>query len=275
MDDWDDNSKEAGLEALDDAGRLMLSASSVSTYLRCGKQWEFAYVQKIKAPPTVRQALGIAAHEAFEENMLTKMVTQIDLPLEAVQAAFSDSYDRQVLDMEGVYDPDDPPARAKDQGIQLVSMQHRDIAPGIMPLLVEQPIQFEINGVIWTGTIDLVDGRYVLRDWKTSQRKPSSTASYLLAMTGYALGYRQASGQIESDVQLDFMVRYKKKEPAYYPVPSGGPVPDHAIHSFADTVGRVQAAIMSNIFLPNGPQSFACSWCGYGAAGLCPYYDPR
>lgn len=276
MDDWDSDSREDLLaEPVDDDGRLMLSASSVATFLRCQHQWELAYVYKIRALPTIRQAVGIAAHDAFETNLLTKMVTQVDLPEELVLDAFSDSYDAQVDEMKGSFDPKDPPDRAKDQGIEIVRKQHREVSPEVTPVLVEAPIQFEINGVIWTGTLDLVDGKGRLRDWKTSQRKPSSAANYQLAMTGYALGYREMTGEVETDVQLDFFVRYKKQPPGYFPIPSGGPVPDRAISTFAEITAKTQEAIMSGIFVPNGLQNNACSWCGYAASGACRYYNPR
>lgn len=273
MDDWDSDSREERV-AQDGDGRLMLSASSVATFLRCGVQWEYAYVKKVRSPPTVRQAVGIAAHDAFEENLLTKMVTQVDLPEEFVRDAFSDSFDKQVEEMQGIWEEKDPPGTAKDQGLALVSKQHIEIAPAIVPVLVEAPIQFEIDGVIWTGTIDLVDGKGRLRDWKTSQRKPASGTNYSLAMTGYALGYRHQTGEIETDVQLDFFVRYKRQEPGYFPIPAGGPVSDRAVQMFADTVGLVHEAIMSGTrFIPNGLQNNACSWCGYRE--ICPYYNTR
>lgn len=271
MDDWDSDTREEGVDA--DDGRLMLSASSVATFLRCPTQWDFAYVKKIRSPPTVRQAVGIAAHDAFEENLLTKMVTQVDLPVEFVKDAFSDSYDTMVGEMGGIFEEKDPPGTAKDQGIAIVEKQHLEIAPSIVPVLVEAPIQFEINGIIWTGTIDLVDGRGRLRDWKTSAKKPSSGANYTLAMTGYALGYREMTGEIETDVQLDFFVRYKKQEPGYFPIPAGGPVSDRAVLVFADIVSRVQAAIMTGVFPPHGLQNNSCSWCGF--RDICPYFNAQ
>lgn len=249
-------------------GRLILSASSITTFLRCGVQWEYAYVKNLKAPPTIKQSLGIAAHEAFEENMLGKLVAKIDLPEEAVVSVFSDSYDRLVRE---VTDPAEDPGEAKDQGVRLIQKQHREVAPGIMPVLVEAPIQFEIDGMLYSGSIDLTDDKGRVRDWKTSARKPTDGGTYQLAMTGYALGYRALTGETESDVQLDFLVRYKKQEPAYYPIPAGGPVSDAAIAVFADVVARVYEAINAGRFHPNGLTSGACSWCGYRQ--ICPYYQ--
>lgn len=202
--------------------------------------------------------------------MLTKVVTEIDLPEDYVLDVFSTAYDEQVRE---VHDPQEDPGAAKDQGIRLVSLQHNEVAPGIQPVLVEAPIQFEINGMVYSGTLDFSDSRGRVRDWKTTARKPSNPNSYQLAMTGYALGYRELTGETETDIQLDFFVRYKKKEPAYYPIPAGGPVPDRAIAIFADTVARAHDAIMAGRFVPNGLASNACSWCGF--RDICPYYNQR
>lgn len=258
-----------------DGNRLVLSASSMATFLRCGKQWEFAYVHQLRIPPTVKQSIGIAAHGAWEENLLVKMSAHVDLPEEAVVAAFTDEYDRLAEDF---VDPDEDPGAAKDQGVRLIQKHHRDIAPGIIPLLVEQPVKFEINGIPYTGTLDyahdLTDPggpkRVRVGDWKTSARKPSNGGTYSLGMTGYALGYRHLTGETEALVQLDYLVRYKRQDPAYYPIPSDGPVSDRAIAVFADTVAAVYEAIQANRFLPNGLSSGACSWCGFRK--ICPHY---
>lgn len=266
MDDWDSDARQEDLAVSDD-GRVILSASSMTTLMRCGVQWDFAYLRKIKSPPTVKQSIGIAAHEAFEQQMVGKIAAEVDLPEDFVVDVFSTEYDHLLLEVE---DPAEDPGKAKDQGVRLVQKQHREIAPRITPVLVEAPIQFEIDGMLYSGTIDLVDGKGRVRDWKTSARKPTDGGTYGLAMTGYALGYRQLTGHTETDVQLDYLVRYKKQDPAYYPIPAGGPVSDGAIAVFAETVARVYETIMSGRFIPNGLTNGACSWCGYRE--ICPYY---
>lgn len=269
MDDWDSDSRQEDL-ALADDGRLILSASSVTTFLRCGVQWEFAYVKALKSAPTIKQSLGIAAHEAFEANMLGKLVAEVDMPEAFVLDVFSGAYDRLLLEVE---DPAEDPGKAKDQGVRLIQKQHREVAPGITPVLVEAPIQFEIDGMLYSGTIDLTDSKKRVRDWKTSARKPTDGGTYSIGMTGYALGYRALTGETETDVQLDFFVRYKKQAPAYYPIPAGGPVSDRAIAVFADVVARVYEAISAGRFTPNGLTSGACSWCGYRE--ICRYYQQQ
>lgn len=277
MDDWD--SQPLGQEDLQFRdGGLILSASSVATFLRCGKQWEFAYVHRERRPPTVKQALGLASHDAYDQDMTAKLATGENLPEALVLDAFSTEYDRLALEFEK---PDEDPGSAKDQQIKVVRKYRTDLAPLIEPVMVEESFIIEVNGLTYSGTLDLASihrvkpdsTRIKVRDWKNTAQKPSDGGNYTFGMVGYALGYRVLTGDIEDEVQIDYLVRYKKKDPGYYPISSGGPVSQAAVESFAETLADVFDAIMAGRFVPNGLQNNACSWCGYAA--ICPAYRNR
>ena len=214
--------------------------------------------------------LGSAAHVAVETNFRQKMDTGIDLPLPDVQDAFSDAFDRLVTDVEPDPEEDEKetPAQGKDSGIALVGEYQRKVAPKVQPVLVEEQVQFRINNIPFSGYIDLVDQKRQVRDLKTVRKKPSRN-DYLLAMIGYAIGFRQKTGETESNVVLDYMVRTQK--PYHHPVPSEGPVPDYAISEFAKIVTDVATAVSRGTFLPTGLTNNACSWCGYKA--ICSAYQ--
>lgn len=244
---------------------LVLSASSVTTFLRCGRQWYYAYVAEIKSAPTVRQVLGIAVHAAIETNMFQKLQSHLDLPVDQVLDSFSDAFEHDATDIETF---DEPRDKAKDSGVALLRKHHFEVAPRIQPIWVEEPVQFAINGVPYSGMIDLVDDRQRVRDWKTTAKKPQAN-QYLLNMVGYALAYRQRTGETESDVVLDYLVR--TKTPQYIPISSGGPIDQKAIVNFAGVVTDVADAIQRGDFVPNGLVNGACSWCGY--KNICPAYQ--
>jgi len=277
MDDWDSESLEEDVIV---DGRLVLSASSVATFMRCGKQWEYAYVQKVKSPPSVRQALGLSAHTAYETDMLARLTDSDGLPASTVVDVFSDEYDRLVPDLE---DPEEDPGSAKDQQVRVIQMYATQIAPTIVPIMVEQSFSFRINDIEFSGTLDLArirpstDPEKPLKvrvsDWKNSARKPVDNGQYAYGITGYAIGYRQLTDDIEDEVGLDVLVRHKRNKPDHYPITSGGPVSDRAIASFADTTTQVHNAIQRGDFMPNGLFNGACSWCGF--ARICPAYLNR
>ena len=260
MDQGDSGANEEGL--------TLLSASSIQTFLRCGKQWYYAYILNLKRPPTLKQLIGTSGHAAIEKNFKQKMDTLLDLPLEAVLDEYSDVWDQKVGDTEP--DEDEKPGEMKDVGAASVAVHHKEVAPTILPIWVEQPVRFKVNGVPYSGYVDLVDHLSRVRDHKFVSRKPTGM-QYMLNMTGYAISYRHMTGTVETDVILDAIVRYKKG-PEHHPVVSGGPVTDETIKTFAGIVTNVSGQIEAGRFLPNGIVGTppACSWCGY--ADICDDY---
>lgn len=248
---------------------IVLSASSVTTFLRCGQQWYLAYVEGVKSPPTLKQARGIAVHKAVEVNMQQKIDSRVDLPVSDMLDAYSTSYDSVGADG---FAPDDnvTAGQIKDEGYKLVELHASQVAPSIQPVQVERPVQFDLNGIVFSGQIDLEDSEGRIRDTKTTARKPTGE-SYILNMTGYALAKRQADGDTESDIVLDYLVA--TKTPYYLPIAAGGPVTDDQIVRFANVVESVAGSIRAGSFAPSGLVSGACSWCGYKA--MCPAYDKR
>lgn len=261
----------------------ILSGSSVNTFLRCGQQWEYAYVLQLKRPPSVKQGLGITAHEAVGMNMAQKVLSQSDLPRDEVVQKFIDEWDVLAVDIEDVTQETrvdertgkvtttrrETKAKARESGIKAVMKHHEVVAPAVQPVWVEQQIQFRLDGVIdWSGIFDVSDSKGRVRDWKFVSRRPNDAGSYALPMIGYALGYRQISDEPETEIVLDHIVR--TEDPYYLPLASGGPITDKQIGEFARIVHDVKRTIDAGIFLPTGLQSHACGWCGY--SDICPAY---
>ena len=240
----------------------------------------YAYVAGVKSPPSLRAIRGIAAHAAVEVDMRQKITSGVDLPVADMKDAYDTSWNAESSGGYTAVDTETPKA-VKDKGYELIELYHREVAPKIQPTLVEEPIQFNINGQAYSGQIDMADEvplwddskRLRIRDLKTTGRTPSD-GSYLLNMTGYAIAMRQKTGQIEYDTVLDYLIALK--EPKYKEIRMGGPVTDAQIRQFAGVIDDVSSAIHAGRFVPNGLVSGACSWCGY--TDICPAYlkqDPN
>lgn len=231
----------------------------------------------VKAPPTLRQTIGIAGHKAVEANMAQKVETRVDLPEEQVVDEFADAFDEMAPDVELDVEKEEDLGQGKDSGIAAVRAYHRNAAPLIQPIEVEKSIQYAVNGVPYSGQIDVLDDAMAVRDTKFVARTPAE-GSYDFNMTGYAVGVRQGASStegavIESDVILDVIVR--NKEPKYVQVANGGPISDERIRRFAGIVTDVHENILAGRFVANGIIGAppACSWCGYRA--ICPAYLGR
>jgi len=243
----------------------VLSGSSLNTFLRCAKQWEYAYIYRFRRPPALRMVTGTAGHAAAEIHMLTKRDEQVDPPLELALDTFSDTF---ALEAQETDAPANERGEWKDKGTRGVKKWHKSVAPTIRPVHVEQPISFVINGVNWTGTFDVSDEDDLVTDYKFTSRTPSNAADYLVNMVGYAIGFRELTGRTESGIQVANVVMLK--QPTYVPIRSVGPVTDSAIIAFADIVESATRSIQAGIFPPNGLKSGACSWCGYN--DICPAF---
>lgn len=211
--------------------------------------------------------------------MRQKMTTRVDLPVSDMLDAYDSSWNEETVDGYSITG-DEVPGTVKDKGYELVRLYHTEVAPKIQPVMVEEPIQFQINGQAYSGQIDLgelvtveqpwgpPEERLVIRDTKTTGRTPAEDA-YLLNMTGYAIAQRQKTGLIEADTVLDYLVALK--EPKYKEIRMGGPVTDAQIAQFANVVSAVAASIKAERFVPNGLINGACGWCGFRS--ICPAYQ--
>jgi len=247
----------------------VLSGSSLNTFLRCARQWEFAYVYRYKRPPKLRMVTGTAGHKGLEVHLTEKLATNKDAPVSVALDAYSDSFDEEVKEAEA---EKIEAAEWKDKGVRSVKHWHKKVAPDIEPAAIEEPISFLINGQPYTGTLDLRDVNDVIIDHKFPNKTPSSAESYLVNLVGYAIGFRQKTGRVESMVRLDNIVQLK--EPKYVRIASDGPVTDAAIIAFADTVSIATRQIAAGLFPPTGLGGHACSWCGY--TDICePYKESR
>lgn len=248
---------------------LVLSGSSINTYLRCPKQWDYAYVKAIKSPPTLRLAIGSAAHTAIEYDLTQKLETGVDQSLEQMQDTFRDEF---AVEADGAEDtPKESKGQALDSGVKSIAAWHDVVAPETNPLYVEEEVQFSINGIAVNGTVDVVKQTgfsTIVGDWKFVGKKPSSGSSYILSLVGYVIGLRQKHGLVEDGVVLDHIVR--TKEPYHFPISSDGPVPDASIAAYAGIVEDVVNGIKLGNFPATGLQGNACSWCGY--KDICPAF---
>ena len=279
----------------DGAAEAVLSATSLKTMLRCPQQYEFGWIERIKAPPSIKQKLGIAVHAGFEHNFRQKLETRADEPLNDTLDHYSTVYDNEILEVEK---HDEDAGKAKDQGAQLTELYqvggwgHTAKAPEIQPLWVERQAQIRLIaehtedcdrgpsctcGRPYTATIDLVDEARQVRDFKTTARTPSG-GLHLMQVAGGAIGFEAITGEQASDLIIDTLIR--TKVPNYHQERWGGPVDKQMRRVFAKQVDTAYRMIELGMFPASGVEAGPggpCSWCGYGPRGtsICPAWRKR
>lgn len=149
-----------------------VSATQISMYQRCPRQWAYRNVLKVKSPPDAAILCGSGMHYAAEVGMLDKARTGEDpVPDDAADAALS--YVREEFATgEVVLSERDTRGGISDKAARLSRKWAEEAAPLVMPETVEFPYEAIISGVKVVGRYDVVTADAVI-DWKSSSRAPT------------------------------------------------------------------------------------------------------
>lgn len=229
------------------------SVSKLKCYLRCPAVYYYRYILGLYPPPSSNMMLGTAIHGAIEHNFRKKKETHQDLPVSDVQEFFSANFN--YLKGQVLWEPGEVPGKIKDEGVKLLELYLTELAPKIMPDLVEDVfhVKFENCSCIFKGIIDLVTEEALIVDHKTSGRSPIPEAVHKdLQCTAYSLGFRFKTKRIEKGIAFDYLVR--GKNPKLVRVETSRSQSD--IDGFLRLLGRVMTAVQEGLFYPNSTGQF-------------------
>src|SRR6185503_1430453 len=176
-----------------------------------------------------------------------------------------------VTETSGIADPELPIDKAMGWGRRALVSYLEDVAPDVEPVLVEYGSELEVDGILVSGHLDVADAEGRVRDTKIKKAKPRDPGRYLRAFVIYALLYRDRMGKLETDVQLDVIIRLKRDRPYHLPYNYGGPVSDHDVAVLAGSLHRVANGIAKGDYRPTGLEEGACRFCPVQT--VCDYYQ--
>jgi hypothetical protein len=247
---------------------------------RCGMQYFYRYIERIKSPPGVALLVGSATHVSVEENLNNRLHLGEMLPVEACMEIGRDELNKKWDAEEPMLTPDEKASGAKkvrgeavDRTVRLSRLHRTDLAPAIRPVAIEKPFRIEIpeNERDIIGYIDILEpGR--IRDTKTRSRSPNEADVHKNdQLTVYALAHwvgNKTAGEAKvPSVHLDCLV--STKEPKVVSIASTRSAEDFA--RLLERVQRVTAHIKAGNFIPAPRDSWICDpkWCGYW--DRCPF----
>ena len=246
-----------------------LSASQLGMFQRCGEQWRRRYLEGEIIPPGIAARIGSGVHKGAEVNFRSKMKTGEDLPLDAVQDAAAEGYDKALQD--GVFfSPEEVPgarlamAEGKDTVVSLATLFRKELAPTIMPAMVEERITLDLEGlpVPVVTVLDCYTVDKALRDLKTSgKRWPEDKAHTSPQPTLYRESIKAATGEYPERCVFDVLV--SNKTPVLQSIETTRSDEDLAILTRQFNI--MLAGVNAGIFPPAQPDHWCCSmkFCGY------------
>lgn len=254
-----------------------LSASQLSMYTRCAKQYEFRYIKGIKRPPSLSMILGTGVHKSAEVNYAHKLKTKKAVKLSVAMDAYDTTFAEKKGEAERVSRVVE--GQEKDRGYKMAEAHYREIAPGLQP--VEKP-ELEFTVAIpglrrkLYGFIDLIASpivsvgnlikkvspkRYV-RDTKTSGRKFDRMSVEISSqLTAYAYAHKILFGKLPDGVGLDITIAKKGSEQVDVQTETTTRTPDE-LARFASTAAQIEKGIQAGVF-PPVDDAKVCGWCGY------------
>lgn len=241
-----------------------LSATQLSMFLRCPKQFDYRYIQGLKIPPSGAMIQSKVWHRTVEENYRQKIRSEKDLPINHMTEFYAAEYEQALKAEEIAFDLDEDPARLKDQGIAITTAHHELIAPTVQPALVEEKFTISLGDDFpydLVGVWDLVDKDGVIADNKAYGRTPSQEDVDKDVQLGiYALGYRVSRGKIEKGLRLDAVIKNKQPKPVQIATTRT----NGECRFLLGLIEHVARAIQAGVCYPN-PNGWHCSpvRCGY------------
>jgi putative RecB family exonuclease len=248
-----------------------LSASSVSTYLECGLQWRFKYIDTVE-PEFISDSLlfGSSIHstlEVFNQNRKNGLLPDLD----TVQEFFERVWKEKVKATPHLkYTKDNTEESLLEQGKSLLEVFYEELPDtGYEILAVEEPFSLNIPGLSTPiiGVIDLVEiddtGTVIITDFKTTGRKFSSDEvdkHFQMSLYHLAAVY---NGFGTSDIILKLGLFIKTKTPKYEEIFTTRFRDDH--QKILNTIKSVSEGIEKGVYIPN-TNSWRCKNCEYASA---------
>ena len=284
-------------------GEVLLSASAISTYMRCGEKYRRRYEEKDYRPGGLALHVGTAAHESARASHRNQMKAKADAGLDgitlgkavekgahkdlldvlatsalgapAVKDIAATEFEKSVEEKGFALDPDetDSPEKAKGKAKD-EAVRHAEgyVGPSrlVNPMTIERWIEVRPKGstLVLRGAIDLIDGTEageVIVDRKTSAKTPNESRAHgSLQLSMYAALRYAETHELVPALRLDTTVALK-----------GGTkfVQHETKRTFADVRDildrsvQVARGIASGTFVPSDPDQWWCS------AKFCEYYS--
>ena len=183
-----------------------ISVSQINTLLRCGRQYELRYLQKV--PTTIGGALvkGSAYHAALEAYF-HQAIHGFQATLDVAREAFQSAWRTRLNQGDVVWDND--PEEQMAHGLTMVEAYVNQIGPTIRPAAVEERFEVQVPGidVPLVGIIDLTEGSGAVVDHKTASSAWSDAKlAQELQPFAYLYARQQLTGQLPPVFRFDVAV---------------------------------------------------------------------
>lgn len=198
-----------------------VSPSRLNLWLRCPLAFRFRYIDGVATPTSPAQYVGKLVHAGLEHHYRHRQVG-VTLPMDELCSRLEDLWDQMdSLERVAFYTSvDETNARVQAKELvrtylsQLPAEEPRPVAvESALEAPLVDPATGEDLGISLVGIVDLVlpePGGPLIADFKTVARGGESLEiTHEVQLGSYAYLFRQASGQIESGLEIRNVIKTK------------------------------------------------------------------
>jgi len=258
------------------------SPSRLDMIAKCGKQYEFRYLDGIRNPPSIAMAKGSSIHSAQQENYRQKRTSFEDLPTDDLVDLAVETFRAQTTAGELALLPEEVKvgpkviiAKNRDKTAKLAEYWAQNAAGRYQPKLVERWFNLQVpDSPPLVGVIDLLDDQNRLVDLKTSGKKKSQQdADSSTQLTVYHAAVRKITGSAPSGIYLDNIVQTPAGKMSHGIIETSRGGAD--LVALTHRIAAANKVVESGAFMPAPPGAWWCSkrWCGY--FDRCPHVKGR
>lgn len=238
--------------------------SEIQTYLKCGKAWDFRYIQKIVIPPRAALTVGKTVDKTVNVNLTQKVKSGIDLPKLDLLDIAATEFEKESKNTDW---GEDDPGQQKDATIEIVTLHSDKVSPIIQPATVQEEFFIETDaGYDIGGTLDYTDKSGLIGDTKTSSRQRASSYTTFRSFQPaiYDFAYGALRGEKSKGFRFDVITKPSKTKSSEY-LPISGTVTEDDHSWLFSAINNVDKAIRAGVALPAPEGAWWCSkdWCGY------------
>lgn len=168
-----------------------ISHSQIELWMNCPRKWEYRYVHRLRERSSDALFLGSTYHSVLEENFKAKMELGHDLDIDICLDMFSTYWDKGISKEWDMRWGKKSPDQVKDLGLTLIEKYIFEVAPNVIPMMVEQWLESYIDDVKFVLRMDLLDINNAVIDHKTAAREyaqADTDKNMQATATAYALG---------------------------------------------------------------------------------------
>jgi hypothetical protein len=239
------------------------SASRLGLWLSCRLKFFFRYVQKIKKPPTPSMHAGSTVHAILQAWNLSRWRRE-PFATERFKALFDAQWKSLQAEEKINWDGDEEAERSASWRALEYYFTETPIKANEKPEAVEVSVSADLSqhGLpTLIGIIDLVRAGGRIVDFKLVAKSPDVEMvvhTTEVQLTAYSILYRDATGQMESGLELHHLVRTKAPKLIITSLP---PATEQKHTRLFRQLESYQEGVARQDFVPS--PGFACLGCEY------------